>query len=165
MRKVLGMAGAALLAGCGSQAAPTWTVKQDGVFTPGVNDVLNLAITVDSDKRDGRLIEAGGAAVRKVGADMTAGKPPVQGAFRAINFTVYAPKAASGGLVGAKVLHLSYDSQELRQAVHMGMDADAILAGGHDLGWWTPDNDDIVTDYCATHGSGAFCSQAMAELH
>ncbi|WP_091146220.1 hypothetical protein [Novosphingobium sp. CF614] len=109
------------------------------------------------------MIEAAGAAVKQVGADMIGGRPPVKGPFKAINFMVYAPRAQADASTDGRVMHLSYDAMELRHAVHMGMDGDAILAGGTDLGWWSPSNDDIIADYCTTRQGGAFCSRVAAD--
>jgi hypothetical protein len=160
----IGLALAVGLSGCGGEPAPKgppYSVAVDQPFVPGVNPVVNMTIKINRSRRSGELVVLAGKAVRQIGTDLIAGKPPVPGEFKAINFTIVGPAAQDAGSVGNKIMHLSYGEKDLRQSIHFGGDDDTLLAGADDLGWWAPVNDDVIRSYCDDHSGGAFCKRAL----
>ncbi|WP_260925385.1 hypothetical protein [Novosphingobium sp. 9] len=151
-----------MLSACGSGEPPKISIKPDGKFVQGMDHVVNMEVMLDATQRDGRLIAAAGEAVKQVGEQLNAGKPPVSGDFDTLNFWVRAKgiAPATNG-VADKIILLTFDRQELQQIVQFGSDTDTILSNAHDINWWTPTNDDVIDDYCAGHAGGAFCRKAL----
>lgn len=149
---------ALMLSACGSPEVPSYSVKVADAYPPAV---VNIEVTVNSPDRDGRLIEAAAQAIKGMGTAIEAGQPPIPQPFKRITFTVVAPKVGQiDSIVGPKIIHLTYDAQALRDLAKGNADADAILAGAQESGWWTPTNDDVIRDYCVSHATGQFCASS-----
>lgn len=159
---LLGAAVFLTLTACGSKEVPTYTVKVADAYPPAV---VNVDVTVDSPERDGRLIEAAVQAIKGMGTAIDAGQPPIPQPFKRIAFTVLAPKVGQlDKNVGPKIIHLTYEAQALRDLAKDNADADAVLAGAQESGWWTPVNDDVIRNYCMSHQGGQFCAASGVPL-
>jgi hypothetical protein len=143
------------------QPKPTalgFSVVADPNFVPSLSPYANLTITLHGGTRDASLMTRAGEAIKSIGADVNVGKASVPVPGKGFNFTVEvdAPLADQSG--EKRLMHLSFATKELQQAVRMGADADAVLGIAHDAGWWTPHNDDVIKVYCAD-ATKPFCNK------
>jgi len=140
------------------QPAPSFSIAGDPNFVPGLSPYANLTITLHGGARDASLITRAGEAIKSIGADINAGKASIPVPAKGFNFTVEvdAPLADASG--DKRLMHLNFVIKELQQAVHMGANANAVLGTAHDVGWWTPHNDDLIKEYCASQ-TASFCQK------
>ncbi len=142
------------VASCGGDPAPrAYTSQIDARTLP----VLNVTIDTGAGTRDGTIIEAGGEALRKIGLDMAQGRPPASGPIETINLLILGTPHSDDSKANKKILHLSIAAPVLSEKARAGASADDIMAAAHEVGWWTPANDDVVNRYCARHSAGEFC--------
>jgi|GEM_PF-3354292 len=146
---------------CGAESVQShnFSLKVDTPFVPGVNKVVGVRVDIGGDGRDAGLLIATAKAIKAMAADLNNGKSPVNGPFDRIYFTVYAPQVERTSSVNGKLIHLTYDRQELQRTVRIGVDEDTLLASASDVGWWTPANDDVIDSYCLQQVQSAFCAK------
>lgn len=154
-----------VIGSCGAESVQShnFSMKVDTPFVPGVNKVVGVRVDIGGDGRDAGLLMATAEAIETLGADLNSGKSPVNGPFDRIYFTVYAPQIERTSSVQGKLMHLTYDRQELQRTVHAEVNEDTLLAAASEVGWWTPANDDVIDAYCVENLGSAFCTKIAFE--
>ena len=121
--------------------SPRPKVRDESAYPPVLNRELDFG-----DARSPAVIVATGIALKDLGRAIVDGRSNVAADIETITFIVYAGPNGHGF---RKLLHFSIDVTDLKRLTGHHGSGWQFLQAAHDAGAWTPENDDVVSAYCA----------------
>ena len=114
-----------------------------------IGAVANVDVDVSNLARDGRALDYGARSL----LDASRLDRLLNPATSMLNVTMFGRPKDGAPSPDRKILHLSIDRKVLRDLRNGAQTSDVVFNSAHDIGWWSPTNDDIVRSYCEDHSA------------